>query len=43
MSDFEMKDQVASQLSEFSSWSGFDEQLGKHISITYLQIEEAEF
>ncbi len=43
LSDFEMKDQVAEQLSEFSGWSGFDEQLGKHISITYLQIEEAEF
>ena len=43
LSDFEMKDKVAAQLSEFSSWSGFDDQLGKHISITYLQVEEAEF
>jgi len=43
LSDFEMKDQVAEKLGEFSSWSGFDEQLGKHISLAYLQIEEAEF
>ncbi len=43
LSDFEMKDQVAAQLTEYASWSGFDKQLGKHISLTYLQIEEAEF
>jgi glyoxylase-like metal-dependent hydrolase (beta-lactamase superfamily II) len=43
LSDFEMKDQVAEQLSAFSSWSGFNEELGKHISLAYLQIEAAEF
>lgn len=43
LSDFEMKDQVVAQLSEFSDWSGFDEQIGKHISLAYLQIEAAEF
>lgn len=43
LSDFEMKDKVAAELGEFANWSGFDEQLGKHISIAYLQIEEAEF
>jgi len=43
LSDFEMKDQVAAALGAYAGWSGFDEQLGKHISITYLQIEEADF
>ncbi len=43
LSDFEMKDQVAAELADFAHWSGFDEQLGRHISITYLQVEEAEF
>lgn len=43
LSDFEMKDQVAAQLNEFSGWSGFNEELGKHISLAYLQIEAAEF
>ncbi len=43
LSDFEMKDQVADALSAYVDWSGFDEQLGKHISIAYLQIEAADF
>jgi len=43
LNDFEMKDQVATALGEYAGWSGFDEQLGKHISITYLQVEEADF
>ena len=43
LSDFEMKDQVTDALSAYTHWSGFDEQLGKHISLAYLQIEAAEF
>ena len=43
LSDFEMKAQVAEALKDYADWSGFDEELGKHISLTYLQIEEAEF
>ena len=43
MSDFEMKTQVAEALKDYADWSGFDEQIGKHISLAYLQIEEAEF
>ena len=43
LSDFEMKDRVADALGAYADWSGFDEQLGKHISLAYLQIEEAEF
>ena len=43
LSDFEMKPQVAEALKDYAGWSGFQEELGKHISLAYLQIEEAEF
>ena len=43
LSDFEMKPQVAAALKDYADWSGFEEELGKHISLAYLQIEEAEF
>ena len=43
LSDFEMKPQVAEALKAYAAWSGFDQQLGKHISLAYLQIEEADF
>lgn len=43
LSDFEMKPQVAAALQDYADWPGFDEQLGKHISITWLQVEAAEF
>ncbi len=42
-SDFEMKAEISAQLQDFSSWIGFDEQLGKHISFAYLQIEADAF
>ena len=42
-SDFEMKDEIAGKLQEFASWVSFDEQLGKHISYSYLQVEEESF
>lgn len=43
LSDFEMKDQVVGSLQAYSDWINFDEQIGKHISYAYLEIEEAEF
>jgi len=43
LSDFEMKDQVAEALGAYAGWSGFDEQLGRHISLAYLQVEAADF
>ena len=43
LSDFEMKDSVADSLSAYSDWPGFDGQLGKHISLALLEIEQAEF
>jgi glyoxylase-like metal-dependent hydrolase (beta-lactamase superfamily II) len=38
-SDYEMKDAVASKLGAYKNWSGFNEQLGKHISLAVLEIE----
>jgi glyoxylase-like metal-dependent hydrolase (beta-lactamase superfamily II) len=43
MSDFEMKDPISEKLSAYSGWEGFAVQLGKHISIAYLQIESEQF
>ncbi|MFQ5642224.1 MAG: MBL fold metallo-hydrolase [Thiogranum sp.] len=43
LSDFEMKEQVTEALGAYANWSGFDEQLGRHISLAWLQIEEADF
>lgn len=42
LADFEMRDQVVEDLSEFSDWSGFD-QIGRLISYVYQQVEAAEF
>ena len=43
LSDFEMKDQIVEQLTDFHGWNGFDEQVGKHISLAILEIERAAF
>jgi len=43
LSDFEMKDSVVEQLSEFSDWSGFEQGIGRMISLGYLEIEENSF
>lgn len=43
LSDFEMKDQVNAALTPYHDWSGYEEELGKHISLAYLQIEQADF
>lgn len=42
-SDFEMKDEIAGKLQDYASWESFDEELGKHISYSYLQVEEESF
>lgn len=41
--DFEMKNDISAAVQDYSGWIGFDEQLGKHISFSYLQIEAADF
>ncbi len=43
MSDFEMKPSVAADLVRFKDWPGFDDELGKHISLAYLEIENESF
>lgn len=40
---FEMKDQVNAKLKKFAGWVNYETQLGKHISIAYLEIETSEF
>ena len=43
LSDYEMKDAVVESLSAYSEWSGFEDEVGKHISLALLEIEQAEF
>ena len=43
LSDYEMKDAVVESLSEYRAWPGFEDQVGKHISLALLEIEQAEF
>lgn len=43
VSDFEMKPQVAKKLAAFGDWPGFESELGKHISLAYLEVEAAAF
>lgn len=43
LSDFEMKPKVAAELKRFKDWSGFEDELGKHISLAYLEIEAKAF
>ena len=43
LSDFEMKPRIAERLSRFKDWPGFEEELGKHISLAYLEVEAAAF
>jgi glyoxylase-like metal-dependent hydrolase (beta-lactamase superfamily II) len=43
LSDFEMKDPIMESLKQYSSWQGFDTDLGKNISLVFLQIERDDF
>jgi len=43
MSDFEMKDQVHEALGDYHAWAGYETELGRHISLAYLQVEAAAF
>jgi glyoxylase-like metal-dependent hydrolase (beta-lactamase superfamily II) len=43
LSDFEMKKKIIPKLAKFKSWVGFYDEVGRHISISYLEIEESEF
>jgi hypothetical protein len=35
-----MKPEIVKQLARFANWSGFDENIGKHISLMVLEIEQ---
>lgn len=43
LSDFEMKPLIHEQMADFHDWSGYEDELGKHISGAYLEIEAAAF
>jgi glyoxylase-like metal-dependent hydrolase (beta-lactamase superfamily II) len=43
LADFEMKPRVAADMARFADWPGFDDELGKHISLALLEIEEESF
>jgi len=43
LEDFEMKARIAPALKKYADWAGFDEQLGKHISLARMEVEAAEF
>ena len=39
----EMKPQVAERLAAYKDWYGFDSELGRHISLAYLEVEANAF
>ena len=43
LSDFEMKPMIHKELSNYHDWPGYEEELGKHISGAYLEVEAAAF
>lgn len=43
LEDFEMKPKIEAALVKFKDWTGFDDELGKHISLAKLEAEKAEF
>ncbi|PHS70617.1 MAG: MBL fold metallo-hydrolase [Methylophaga sp.] len=43
LSYFEMKDFVVEKMNKFVGWYGFDAEIGRSISLVYLQIESADF
>lgn len=43
VSDFDLKAPIVERLARFRDWPGFEEELGKHISLAYLEVEAAAF
>lgn len=43
MEDFEMKEAVVAELGAYQGWPGFDEEIGRHISLAVLEVESAQF
>lgn len=43
LTDFAMKDKVVSELKAYRNWAQFDSEIGKLVSLAFLQIEQASF
>lgn len=43
LSDYEMKEKVVADLARFKKWTGFEDELGRHIGLAYLELEEQMF
>ena len=43
LTDFAMKDKVVAELKAYQNWSLFDTEIGKLVSLAFLQIEQASF
>ena len=43
LADFEMKPKVVAKLKAYKSWNGFEDQIGKHVSLAMLEAEKAAF
>jgi len=43
LQDFEMKPKIAQQLARYQKWYGFNEELGRHISLAYQQVQAENF
>jgi glyoxylase-like metal-dependent hydrolase (beta-lactamase superfamily II) len=43
LSDFDMKDKVVAELKSYRRWAMFDSEIGKLVSLAYLQVEKAAF
>lgn len=43
MADFEMKPKILLKLKEYKDWSGFTEEMGKHVSLAILEYEKDAF
>ncbi len=43
LADFEMKPMIVVSLKDYQGWNGFEDEVGRHISLALLEIEQAEF
>lgn len=43
LADYEMKPAIVKQLAQWKDWQGFEEGIGKFISLAYLEVEEEAF
>ena len=39
----EMKEKIVDKLVDYQQWTGFHEQIGRHISLAILEVEKAAF